>query len=466
MDGYYKHQRGQALLAMLAFIIVLAIAMVYLFNTSQLLSERAQAKVLADHAAYNTAVKQAQLLNANAYMNKAKIANQLAIAQSVSVASWAKHFEPVPQNSQILNGIPYVGSYIYQGIAATSTMIQPLAEMQSLYVPANALATRYISTQQSALNRTALIDVKQSPELVVKNSSIGKNFIATPLLSSQTTSSINPLSQDFLKRYEGNSSDPYAGRMRMKNILLKAKDAFTNERRSNSDKRIDIPWLLFPIRNARIERRGGAEISQDLNQWKGVDTMSFHYERLRCRGLSCRWRRYEQPIGYGSALARRDSSDGDHSNRESYDNVNINKTASGRSRQYIPRWDSRSSYNGLNSQGEYGVPEYWDLSKDFLNQDKPALEIAVKISKSSNQLNTTNGISNFKAGDTIDIKSKNDLSAISTAQVYFERPLQDSQGNNTYLNSGKQEKASLFNPYWNVKLTDNSTKSIVEANVR
>ena len=48
MMSYPSGQRGQALLAMLAFIIVLAIAMVYLFNTSQLLSERAQAKVLAD----------------------------------------------------------------------------------------------------------------------------------------------------------------------------------------------------------------------------------------------------------------------------------------------------------------------------------------------------------------------------------------------------------------------------------
>ena len=463
MNGYYRNQRGQALLAMLAFIIVLAIAMVYLFNTSQLLSERAQAKVLADHAAYNTAVKQAQLLNANAYMNKAKIANQLAVAQAVSVASWAKHFEPIPQNSQILNGIPYVGPYVHQGVTVTSNMIQPLADLQSLYVPTNALATRYISTQQSALNYASLLDIKKSPELILDNSSIGKNFIATPLLSSVTTSAINPLSQNFLKRYEGNSIDPYAGRIRMKNVLLQAKDAFTNERRS--DKKIDIPLLVFPIRNARIERRGGTEISQDLDQWKGVDTMSFHYEQFRCSWLRCGWRSYEKPIGYGSALARNNNNDNDYNNREKYDYVNINPAASRRSRQYKPSWDSRSN-SGFNAQGEYGVPEYWDLSKDFLNQDKPTLEIAIKVSKNANQLDTTNGISNFKAGEEIDIKSKNSVSAVSTAQVYFERPLQDSQGNNTYLNSGKLEKASLFNPYWNVKLTDNSTQSIIEANVR
>ena len=125
--SYPSGQRGQALLAMLAFIIVLAIAMVYLFNTSQLLSERAQAKVLADHAAYNTAVKQAQLLNANAYMNKAKIANQLAVAQAVSVASWAKHFEPMPQNTSPINILPYAGSAIHQGITYTANFMQGVA---------------------------------------------------------------------------------------------------------------------------------------------------------------------------------------------------------------------------------------------------------------------------------------------------------------------------------------------------
>ena len=99
-------QRGQALLAVLAFTLILAITLVYLFNASQLLAERAKAKVLADHAAFNTATKQAQFLNANAYMNKAKITNQLAIAQAVSVASWAEYIKTAAQNASTIP-IPY-----------------------------------------------------------------------------------------------------------------------------------------------------------------------------------------------------------------------------------------------------------------------------------------------------------------------------------------------------------------------
>ena len=169
--SYPSGQRGQALLAMLAFIIVLAIAMVYLFNTSQLLSERAQAKVLADHAAYNTAVKQAQLLNANAYMNKAKIANQLAVAQAVSVASWAKHFEPMPQNTSPINILPYAGSAIHQGITYTANFMQGVALTQSPYVYANGLATGIISTNQKLLNNVSTPTIIKEPDQIIEKSS-------------------------------------------------------------------------------------------------------------------------------------------------------------------------------------------------------------------------------------------------------------------------------------------------------
>ena len=163
-------QKGQALLAVLAFTLILAITLVYLFNTSQLLAERAKAKVLADHAAFNTATKQAQLLNANAYMNKAKITNQLAIAQAVSVASWAEHFEPMPDNARIINMIPYVGAQIHQGITQASQAVQMVSESQGVLVTANATSTALISKHQQLLNNTYLSTLENEHKLVLKNS--------------------------------------------------------------------------------------------------------------------------------------------------------------------------------------------------------------------------------------------------------------------------------------------------------
>ena len=189
------NQKGQALLLMLAFTLVLAVSMIYLFNTSQLLAERTQAKVLADHAAYNTATKQAQLLNANAYMNKAKIANQLATAQAVSVASWAKHFEPMPQHTKLVNLIPYVGPEVQQVITQYSKAVQPLADLTSPTILINNQATQLISYQQNLLNNSSFIPIQQVHKDTIEKSSIGAGFDSRPLITASEYA-VNPLGGD------------------------------------------------------------------------------------------------------------------------------------------------------------------------------------------------------------------------------------------------------------------------------
>lgn len=431
-------QKGQALLAVLAFTLILAITLVYLFNTSQLLAERAKAKVLADHAAFNTATKQAQLLNANAYMNKAKITNQLAIAQAVSVASWAEHFEPMPDNARIINMIPYVGAQIHQGITQASQAVQMVSESQGVLVTANATSTALISKHQQLLNNTYLAILENEHKLVLKNSSIGARFDSNLGKTYPT--------RQFISRYSGASKDPYQGRLRMREVLLNARDDFTRSRRPSRNQ----SFTIIPFPRVKLERRGGTELSDDMNQWKGVDTFSLHMQRWR----RLRLRNYEYPIGYGSAVASK-SGDSDVNNRMGYSGASsINGRASRQANHTRPSWDSRNR----SMMGEYGVPEYWDLHKDELLGDSPSRQFTISIFKSNNNLDTTSGISNFQVGDKVDIKTSSKITAFSTAEVYFERPLKDRNSNDSYLNNGRIEKASLFNPYWNVRLVNSSTK--------
>lgn len=451
------NQKGQALILMLAFILVLGVALIYLFNTSQVLAERSQAKVLADHAAYNTAVKQAQLLNANAYMNKAKIANQLATAQAVSVASWAKSFEPMPQNTAELNAIPYLGSIIHESITLTDTAARTLELPTGIAIQLNNLATQSISIQQEALNRASIEAIQQVHEDTIAKSSIGAGFLSEPMISSSKyvfipSGNSAGMGNSFIKHYQGNSTDPYVGRQRLKDPLLASIDNFTRKRREENT-------LKIPLTSIRFERRGGTEISNDLNQWKGVDTLSRHFRR----GFLGR-KKVEKPIAYGSALARSDNRDSDSGNRLGYDGVNSNRKASRQSSNYVPNWDARNSSSGRT--GETGVPKYWDLDSQLLRQlstEEPTLPIYIRVRKAASQLDTTSGKSAFKVGDKLDIESKNQITALSAAEVYFERPLQDRQGRDKYLNKGMLEKSSLFNPYWHVRLTDNSQAAIMEA---
>ncbi len=446
-------QQGQAMLAILAFVLVLAIALVYLFNSSQLLAERAQAKVLADHAAYNTATKQAQLLNANAYMNKAKIANQLAIAQAVSVASWAEYMDTLQQNSSAIRSIPVFGTTIHQAMQ-TSAMVAEGASLPMAYeIPANAVATRIISMHQNALNNEFYAGsvLKKEPSIIVRNSSIGAGFRADISHVSLTNS------VGFTKRYAGSLQGRADDRIRMKQVLEQSRDAFTKSRRSRHQRTV---LNLFVLR-MRMEYRGGTELSEDMNQWKAVDTFSLHTERRRrLRG----WRRTEAPLGYGSVVARKDSRDSDINRRYGYtDAPRRNPRATHLSKNARPSWDARNHRMPI---GEYGVPEYWDLSKDKLGQADPMQEFSIFVTKQPANMDTTSGMSSFRVGETVDIKTNNKLTAISTAQVYFERPAQDRAGNSHYLNSGKHEKASLFNPYWQVRLVDNPAPVIAEVATR
>lgn len=432
-------QKGQALLAVLAFILILAITLVYLFNTSQLLAERAKAKVLADHAAFNTATKQAQLLNANAYMNKAKITNQLAIAQAVSVASWAEHIKTTAQNARAIP-VPYVGA----AMQAVAKGAEVTAELQGVAVTANALSTASISKHQQFLNTTYLATLENEHKLVLKNSSIGSRF--------DSSLSKTYLTKQFISRYSGDSKDPYQGRLRMREVLLNARDDFIRERSSKRDTRL----VNLGIVRYTLKYRAGTEIGEDMNQWKGVDTFSLHVERRRLWGG---WRKREYPIGYGSAVASK-SGDNDPRNRIGYNGASsVNGRASRQANNVKPSWDSRNR----SMMGEYGVPEYWDLHKDELLGNSPSRQFTVSIFKSKNNLGTTSGISNFQVGDRVDIKTPSKITAFSTAEVFFERPLKDKNGNDIYLNNGYIEKASLFNPYWNVRLVDSSAKDALGA---
>nr|WP_299040682.1 pilus assembly protein TadG-related protein [uncultured Psychrobacter sp.] len=452
-----NNQKGQALIFMLGFTLVLSISMIYLFNTSQLLAERTQAKVLADHAAYNTATKQAQLLNANAYMNKAKIANQLATAQAVSVASWAKHFEPMPQHTKAVNLIPVVGSEVHQAITLASNAVQPLADLTSPTILINNQATEAISFQQNLLNNSSFIPIQQVHKDTIEKSSIGAGFDSRPLITASEYA-VNPLGGSFIKHYSGNSSDPTVGRARLKDVILASRDDFTRERRAKS-----IDNLHIPIFKNRLEARGGTELSNDMNQWKGVDTFSHHYKRWKRSGWRWRLKWREDQMGYGSAVVRNTGrGDNDRRNNAGYNNANRNRDASRRSNRYTPRWDSRR--NRSMNIGESGVPQFWDLETQVLAQDEPTLPTSIRVSKRSNGLDTTSGTSNLEVGDQLNIISKDDVTAVSTAEVYFERPYTDSIGRPTYFNKNKLENASLFNPYWQVRLVNNSARGLVESN--
>lgn len=72
--------------------LVMLLAMLTMFSMGQLTTEKMKLQNTADAAAYSAAVAQARDYNFSAYLNRGMIANDVAVAQLVGLASWGRNY--------------------------------------------------------------------------------------------------------------------------------------------------------------------------------------------------------------------------------------------------------------------------------------------------------------------------------------------------------------------------------------
>ncbi|MCC7410973.1 MAG: hypothetical protein IT495_04995 [Gammaproteobacteria bacterium] len=100
-------------------LVVVLIALNFLYKAGKLTSEKMRLQNAADAAAYSVAVIEARDLNFAAYINRAMVANEVAIGQLVGLHSWAFYWASYHY---------YLSGYIFQFIAPIFPPVtQPLA---------------------------------------------------------------------------------------------------------------------------------------------------------------------------------------------------------------------------------------------------------------------------------------------------------------------------------------------------
>lgn len=116
-------QSGQAIVLVMLLLLVGVLATLALLRTGILTSEKMQLQNAADATAYSISVLEARDLNYGAYMNRAMVANDVAIGQMVSLASWYKIKQKEPellkrlaQQINLYGSIPYIG-VIFKAVA-------------------------------------------------------------------------------------------------------------------------------------------------------------------------------------------------------------------------------------------------------------------------------------------------------------------------------------------------------------
>lgn len=82
------HQHGQSAVFVLVFLGVLLISLNYLYKQGRITSDKMEMQNAADSIAYSISLTEARDLNFAAYMNRAMVANEVAIGQLLGLASW------------------------------------------------------------------------------------------------------------------------------------------------------------------------------------------------------------------------------------------------------------------------------------------------------------------------------------------------------------------------------------------
>ncbi len=410
-------QRGQALVVALAFAAALVGAMLLVINVGQLINGKHRLLVAADAAAYSAAVWQARSLNYQAYLNRAVIANDAAIAQSVSLRSWSGYMNVTLENINTVGQfIPYVGqvtrtlSRIWEQV---DTVVQPvlvaaeqgLSELDRSY----ALATETMHVAALAGTVPVVRDVltRNAPDNVLTRGGA--------VLLAENLRAYRALTQ----RYDGSR------RTRQADLILRSRDGFTRNRTWEPA----IQGASLPL---ALRKRGGTDLVA-LDEWRGMDTLAIH---RRSGVLVGSWREASS-VGWGGAQ------NGSRSWR---------RAEHGGSWRVNPR-TSRWAQGATDSESGYrGVPALRDIIPRGPN-NAPELRIAVEVARSRQALRL--GDSVLPNAAAVHATSAERLSfdahlagdaarAIAEARVYFDRA--------QARTDGRRELGSLFNPYWRARL--------------
>lgn len=457
-----RRERGQALIYGL-FVLTSALAMLFfLFNTGQLASEKTKLVNTADAVAYSAGIMHARALNFDAYTNRALIANEVMIAQLVSMQSWLTYTATHSDNVIPLNCLSPAARPILWGLVRYELACAPLSfdfinallhildatfqPFASVITGATEAAKAVLQSSQAAMP-VLLLDARNRVMQEVANANYaGDGSVKVDPI---------PLTDDFylfdgaplIHRYEDDE------RKRLKPVVRMAayKDRSIETRRWDSS----TPWPCLLAPSATFKRRGGTDMI-GLDEWMAVDTSSLHprHFSLSIFSFGCRG---DAEIALGYAVQTATSTD-DGDNGANFGGSGDNG-------------DARASASSNNFGGYTGLPRFFDLRQAALDYgpgntdvNKNALHVmfSVRVVRAKAQANTSAGRSAIKPSGAFALFQGSEVGAMSaavaTADVFFERA--------DHFSGGRKELASLFNPYWQVRLGATSAAALADAVAR
>lgn len=431
------------------------VALFFLFNTGQLSAEKTKLVNTADAVASSAGAMHARALNFDAYTNRALMANEVMIAQMVSLASWGQYAQSHVDN------VPVMNCYSWYSVPVALALVEyaPLCYALSYPVGAEAVQVANEAIQAAAPIVVAAAEVAKTI-LQASQVSMHDKFLSSRQAVMQEVANANyngdgavqvdaeALSdsyrdfdgKEFIQRYSGNDR----GRFQDATLTAAYKDKFVRQRAWSSHS----PWPCIVMPRGDVNRTGGTGMV-GFDEWKATDTATFHQESWDWTKMRCNTD-LDMTLGEGSQTAAKD----DGSGAESESAASSGSFGSG--------GFSSSDWNYS------GLPSFYDLSDKALdytpeNADKnkrdPRVRFAIRITRAKTQAMSAAGRSQIKPEGRLKIFQGSEagdvLAAVATSEVFFARPQPRSDGST--------ELASLFNPYWQVRLSSTSDADLQAA---
>jgi hypothetical protein len=427
-----RRQGGLALIYGLFMLATGFVMLFFLFNTGQLSSEKTRLVNTADAVAYSAGVMHARALNFDAYTNRALIANEVLVAQTVSIASWVAyaqgHVDDVPPMNcyEVVYSVPFwLGLAEYLPLCTALSWPPGALAVQQAKLVVDAAAPVVVVASEAAKVNLQLAQTTMFATLLPMRTRLMRevadaNYINDGVVDIDEL----PLTDNFTA-FDGapfislNKGDD-RGRLRDVASTAAKLDAFVKQRSWSSHS----PWPCLLAPRGDAVRSGGTDMA-GLDDWQASDQASLNVEswHVSLFSIGCKSDN-NYALGSGSQSAR--------------------------------------------DLGYRGVPAFYELSSkaqaygpDNADPDQrdARLRFAIRLTRANGQTMTSEGRSAIKPSGKMAIydgkQAGGVMAAVATSEVYFER-LQK-------RDDGKTELGSLFNPYWQVHLVGNSAAVVAAA---
>lgn len=491
--GAGSRQRGQALIFVAITTVMVLLGVLIFYNVAQLTTQKMKLQNTVDAAVYSGAMVVARDYNFSAYSNRAMIANQVAIAQMVGLASWARNidnvfhgsFAAIPEvfaNTSALAAmwdVPWgvgegASGPLKTGVEVAAKVLILLDDGINEALSAGQFAYHTLGVADNFIETIIEVVHANDPDAEISTGLAQVAYAAQFFSAFKSFTGQGNLS---FSQFDPKSTSGAAADDRFANVVFNSEDDFYLNRTSPiwiTPSLIDPTKFVVPYNYGTsimfLAHSGGTEWKENVNGEKyqtvtGLDATGLF-------ALLVIWNPFPPfpipipillPQGYGAAmcgtgsggsLLQPASNNLNHDFTAAYGNTFVNPLT------MAAGWMSVGQGPGA-KLGPCGLKKYYDV-KDHATGTTAylgppvALEIYKPIAKIRQSNSPAPGL-NVADGDTDadlyleDGTESSKIKAISKAQVYFSRP-------KSLFGRGdkKTEYGSLYSPYWQVSLTSNT----------